>query len=250
MLSALVDLTPTELGTLVVLVFLAGIVRGFSGFALSAMVMATAVLLLPPVALIPLCWWLEVAASILMVRGGFAEADRVTVLGLFLGSVIGVPLGLWLTTSLPVETSRLVALALVISLAALQLGRLRIPGLATRPGLYGAGVASGLATGLAGIGGMVVALYVLSQDSPARVMRASLVVYLFLGSITSLVMLLAFGLMDSTAAARGLLLAGPALLGVWAGQHLFRPSLEGYYRPFCLALLIALASAGLVRLGI
>lgn len=250
MFSALVDLSHGEFAALAVLVCLAGIVRGFSGFALSAMVMATAVLLLPPVALIPVCWWLEVAASLLMVRGGFAEADRVTVLGLFIGSVIGVPLGLWATTSLPEETSRIVALAMVVGLAVLQLGRLRIPGLATRPGLYGAGVASGVATGLAGIGGMVVALYVLAQDAPARVMRASLVVYLFLGSITSLVMLLLFGVMDGTAVARGLLLAGPALAGVWIGQHLFRPSLEGYYRPFCLTLLIALASAGLIRLGI
>lgn len=250
MLAALVDLTATEFAVLAFLVCLAGIVRGFSGFALSAMVMATAVLLLPPVALIPVCWWLEVAASILMVRGGLADADKVTVLGLFGGSVIGVPLGLWATTTLPLETSKLIALALVVTLAALQLGKFTIPGLATRPGLYGAGVAAGLATGLAGIGGMVVALYVLAQDAPARVMRASLVIFLFLGSITSLVTFLLFGVMDATAVARGVLLAGPALIGVWIGQHLFRPSLEGYYRPFCLALLITLASAGLIRLGI
>lgn len=250
MLSALVDLSHTEFAALAVLVCLAGIVRGFSGFALSAMVMATAVLLLPPVALIPVCWWLEVAASLLMARGGFAKADRTTVVGLFIGATVGVPLGLWGTTSLPEDTSRIVALAMVVGLAILQLGRLRIPGLATRPGLYGAGVASGIAGGLAGIGGMVVALYVLAQDAPARVMRASLVVYLFLSSITTLITLLLFGVMDSTAVARGLLLALPAIVGVWIGQHLFRPSLEGYYRPFCLTLLIALASAGLIRLGI
>ena len=94
MFSALVDLSHGEFAALAVLVCLAGIVRGFSGFALSAMVMATAVLLLPPVALIPVCWWLEVAASLLMVRGGFAEADRVTGVGPFFGSAVGAPLGL------------------------------------------------------------------------------------------------------------------------------------------------------------
>jgi len=83
-----------QIARLTLIVIVAGIVRGFSGFALSALVMASAVVILPPVELIPICLILELAASLLMARGGWQEADRGTVLGLVIGSTIGVPIGL------------------------------------------------------------------------------------------------------------------------------------------------------------
>ncbi len=246
-LLTLTDLTGQEFAILTVIVVVAGIVRGFSGFALSAVVMATAVLILPPVQLIPICWWLELMASILMVRGGWREADRGVVLGLVIGSTIGVPFGVWLTTSIPVETSKLIVLTLIIVLAATQLAKIRLPFLATRPGLYGSGFAAGIVTGLAHVGGMVIALYVLSQDAPAAKMRAALVLFLFLGALTSMITFLWFGVMDQTGAIRGIALALPTAAGVLIGQWLFTSRFAAYYRPFCLSLLCALAGAALVR---
>ncbi len=246
-LLTLTDLTGQEFVILTVIVVVAGIVRGFSGFALSALVMATAVFILPPVALIPMLWWLELSASILMLRGGWADADRGTAIGLVIGSTAGWPLGLWLTLSLPVETSKIVALSIIIALAASQLSKLKLGFLATKPGLYGTGIVAGIVSGLAHVGGMVVALYVLASDAPARQMRGSLVLFLFLGSITSMVTLLIFGVMDFSGITRGLVFAVPTLFGVYLGQRLFTPSLAQYYRPFCLALLCALAGAGLIR---
>jgi len=61
---------------------LAGLVRGFAGFALSAILMASIVFILPPVELIPLCYFLEAAASISMLRGGLKDADIVMMLRL------------------------------------------------------------------------------------------------------------------------------------------------------------------------
>jgi uncharacterized membrane protein YfcA len=241
------SLTGQEFAILAVIVVLAGMVRGFSGFALSAMIMATAVLILPPIELIPMLWWLEMSASLMMLRGGWADADRGTAVGLVMGSAAGWPLGLWLTLSLPVATSKLVALSLIIILALSQLAKLKLSILATKPGLYGTGIIAGIASGLAHVGGMVVALYVLASDAPARQMRGSLVLFLFLGSLTSMITLLAFGVMDFSGVTRGLVFAMPTLLGVYLGQKMFIPALAQYYRPFCLALLCALAGTGLIR---
>ena len=52
-------LTEQEFWILAGIVVAAGIVRGFSGFALSALIMASAIIILPPVELIPMLWWLE-----------------------------------------------------------------------------------------------------------------------------------------------------------------------------------------------
>jgi len=242
-------LTPANFTTLALICFAAGLVRGFSGFALSAILMATAVVILPPVELIPMAWWLEMSASLIMLRGGWRDADKTVVIGLVLGSAVGIPLGLALTTTLPVETSKLVALALVITLSATQLARIRLRFLATKPGLYGSGLLAGIVTGLAGIGGMVVALYVLAQNTPARKMRAALVLFLFFGSVTSMIALLSFGVMDQRAITRGLTFAAPTIAGVLLGQRLFTPRFEPFYRPFCLSLLIALAAFGVLRVS-
>ncbi len=151
-------------------------------------------------------------------------------------------------TQVDVETSKLIALAVIASLAALQLARVQLRFLASTWGLYGSGWMAGVATGLASVGGMVVALYVLAQNAPPREMRASLVLFLFLGSVTTALSLLAFGLMDRTAIARGLAMAGPAALGVILGQLSFIPRWEHFYKPFCLLLLLALASWGILRM--
>ena len=56
-LLTITNLTGQEFVILTAIVLVAGIVRGFSGFALSAMIMATAVLILPPIELLPMLWW-------------------------------------------------------------------------------------------------------------------------------------------------------------------------------------------------
>ncbi len=245
-----IDLTITQFWLLLAITIAAGIVRGFSGFALSAIVMVSAATFIPPVQLIPICFWLEFCASLLMGRAGWQEADRGLVFGLVISSSIGAPIGLMLTTSLPVETSKSIVLILVIVLAMLLLAKVRFAFLATKPGLYLAGFAAGIVGGLAAVAGMVVALYVLSQDAGARKMRAALVLYLFITLATSLVYQIYFDVMTWTAVQRSAVFALPTFMGVWIGQRMFTPRFEPHYRPFCLTLLTGLATAGLIRTAI
>ena len=247
-IAELTNLTPTQFGICVTVVFFAGMVRGFSGFALSALLMAGLAVMIPPVELLPICWLMEFVASLAMVRGGVREADFKIVSGLTIGGMIGSPIALYFTNTMPADMSRLIALGIILVLASLQLARVRARFLATNPGLYGSGFLAGTATGFAGVGGMVVALYVLAREAPARIMRGSLVMYLFISNVITSVYYLAYGMMTAEAMTRGALLVVPCLLGVWAGQALFRPSLEKYYRPFCLILLVGLAVFGIVVL--
>jgi len=239
--------TQSETVLLFLIVFVAGLVRGFTGFALSALVMASAASFIAPILLIPILWFQEMAASLLMARGGWRDADRMRAGLLVVGNFLGWPLGLWLTVTLPVATSSRIALVIILLLALLQLLKVNIPALASRTGAVVTGFVAGIAAGLAHVGGMVVALYVLSQDDNARAMRATLVLYLFVGSFGSLVYLIGFGVMTLTAALGGLLLVPATLLGVWLGAKLFTPRWEPYYKPFCLCLLIGLATVSLLR---
>jgi uncharacterized membrane protein YfcA len=246
-IPVLMQLTPMQSLIVVSAVFVAGLVRGFSGFALSALIMSSVILILPPVQLIPVCYVLEGVASLTMLRGGMRDANMKIVWGLAIGSAIGVPLGLYATTTLPVEQSRMIALALILTLAAAQLLRVNAEFMRRPTFLYIAGITAGITTGLAHVGGMVVALYVLATDTPVKTMRASLVMFLFIGMFTSLVYQLGFGVLDKVALTRGAVLAPVVVAGVLLGSALFRPALEGAYKRFCLGLLILLALNGLLQ---
>ena len=244
----LLNLSLESFALLALVCFIAGVVRGFAGFALSALVMAAAVFVLPPVQLLPVVWWLELTASLLMLRNrSWRSANHRMVIGLMVGSVTGVPIGLYLTTTLSVAHSRNLALSVILVLACLQLLRLRITKLATKlGGLYGYGLLAGIATGVAGVGGLVVALYVLASNVPAAKMRASLVLFLCFSGIGTLISLLAYRVMDLIAVYRGVSLSIPVAIGVIIGSRLFTPRYASYYRPFCLLLLILLALWGLL----
>lgn len=241
-LSTYVNLTIDQLIYCLGAVFLAG----FAGFGLSAILMASIVVIIPPVELIPVAYVLEGAASLVMLRGGVKNADMLVVWVLAIGSAIGAPIGLYATTTISPELSKLVALIVVMSLTLAQLFRFAPQLMRSRLGLYIAGLGAGVVTGLASVGGMVVALYVLSSNSDAKTMRGSLVMYLFIGMFTSLIYLLLYGILDTQALRRGMVFAPVVLAGV--GSILFRPPLIVFYKQFCLILLIALSAFGLFRL--
>jgi len=244
---ATLSLTPAQGIILAAIFLMAGLVRGFTGFALSAFGLALAVLILPPVELVPLMWWLEMGASLMMIRAGWGDADLQAAGILTVGSALGVFVGLGITTSIDPLASQRIALVILISLAALQLAKVRIKALDSTAGTASTGVVAGVATGLAGVGGMVVALYVLARDSEPRVMRATLVAFLFFASLTTLLTHIYYGTMNSTSAARGIFFLIPCMIGVFLGQKLFTPKLQPYYRSVCLSLLIGLGAVSLVR---
>ena len=249
-MTSLLSLSDTQFWIVALICLLAGIVRGFSGFALSALVMASAALIIPPVELIPVCWWLELCAGFMMIRSGWKEADRRLAITLVVGSSLGLPLGLYLTTHVAVALSQAIALGCIASLAALLLGKIKLDFLANPKGHLGVGICAGIATGLASVGGMVVALFVLVSNVPARQMRATLVVFLLLSQALTLIILIAFDVMDERAALRGVIFAIPATLGVYLGKKFFISKLEPFYRPSCLILLISLTLLGLMQIGI
>ena len=241
-------LNNSDLLILILICFFAGLIRGFSGFGLSAFVMSLALTIIPPIELIPVCWWMEFVASVFMIRNGWKDSDKKISIILWLGAIFGLPIGIYLTTILDFKTSKIVALVLILILALILLRNFKIQFLSTSVGTISSGVFAGVATGLASIGGMIVAIYVLASQNSARRVRASIVLYIFLNSVTTCIFLILFDVMDHKAFVRGVLLAVPSSIGVVLGSILFMQKLEKYYRPFSLGLLISFSLVGLIRL--
>ena len=243
----IIQLTEIEFIYCSFVVFFAGIVRGFSGFALSAIVVVSMVGILPTIQLIPMVLFLEAAAGIVMLRGGIRDANMPIVWILSIGSILGVPIGLLATVILPVETSRIIALILILSLASLQLFKLTPGTLGSKTALYTTGIVAGIASGIAAVGGMVIALYVLASEENPRSMRGAIVMFLFIGLFTSMIWYIIYGIMDIRAAIRGVVFTPILLVGIFIGFKLFSPILQNFYKQFCLILLVFISVIGLVR---
>ena len=241
-------LNSSDIIFLISVCFFAGLIRGFTGFGLSAFVMSLALAIIPPVELIPICWWMEFFAGVFMIKNGWKDSDKKTSMTLWLGAIFGLPIGIFITTILDFQISKFIALTLILILSFILLKNFKLQFLATKLGTVSSGVFAGMATGLASIGGMIVAIYVLASQNSARRMRASLVVYILLNSITTFIFLIIFDVMDQKAFLRGILLALPSSIGVVLGSILFMQKLEKYYRPFTLGLVITFSMVGLIRL--
>ena len=110
-------LNNSDLVILILICFFAGLVRGFSGFGLSAFVMSLSVTIIPPLELIPICWWMEFIAGVFMIKNGWKESDKGTSIFLWLGAICGLPIGLFIIKILDVQISKFVALALILILS-------------------------------------------------------------------------------------------------------------------------------------
>ncbi|TRD14475.1 TSUP family transporter [Palleronia caenipelagi] len=242
------DLSNGTLAFLAMSVFVAGLVRGFTGFAASATVMALATVVMAPIDLLPVCLLLELIASAFLVRGGIKEADYGLTIPLVGFAFIALPAGLYLTKTMDPDLSRLIVLGVVAGLAALQLARIPLPfgrGFASRAVV---GVSAGLIQGLANAGGLVHALYVLALDLPPRTVRATMILGVMISGAMGVFWQVAMGILTVQALARVLLVFVPFVIGLWLGRAGFTPENEKFYRPISLALLIVLASGGILRL--
>lgn len=247
-LSQALHLSEIELLITLAAVFIAGLVRGFSGFGMTALIVASLSLFLEPKELIAVAYFLEMAASLLLVRGGWALADRKIAVTLLIGNWVGYPFGIALTNALAPDASRFAALSIIMGLTLLQLARVRPPSIDSLPMRAGAGIGAGLASGLAGVGGLVVALYTLISDREPKVMRATMVLYLALSIFTGWIFLYFGGWLTEVTLKRAAILLPITVLGVLGGAGLFRPALQPFYRTFCLILLLGLSLLGLGRL--
>jgi uncharacterized protein len=224
-------------------IFVAAIVRGYSGFGFSLLSISALSLIYPPAQIIPCIFLLEIAASLHLLPSIWREVHWRTLVPLTIGCLIATPLGVWLLASAPARPMQL-ALACFVLVATALLWR----GFAlkTMPGTWtttAAGAASGLANGAFGMGGPPVVLFYFSSPAGNVAGRASLIMFFLLTDVIGLANLSAHGFLTQDAVMRALLFLPPLLAGVWLGQRSFSGASPDTFRKLVLLLLAILAVA-------
>ena len=228
-------------------IFFAALVRGYSGFGLSALMVTSLALVIPPVEVVPMAMALEVVASVTMLHRVWRDVSWRRTGLLLIAAAIGTPFGLWLLTTLSADVMRVV-ISLIVLCACLGIWfGLKFRGLESRGAVAGTGLISGVAQGAAAVGGLPLVLYFLSVSAPAVVIRATLIVYLLFVGAFSFAVAGYNGLVTPEMVLRGALLTLPLVIGNALGNHRFVTASPESFRRFALVLLMILALLGLLR---
>ena len=124
----LIDMDLATAALAVVVVLLAGFIRGYSGFGFSAFVVTGLSMMMPPAQAVPMILLLEILASLRLWRQVRDKADWRLLGWLALGGVIASPFGVWLLAELPAGPMRAVVCALVLAMSLALWSGLRLPG--------------------------------------------------------------------------------------------------------------------------
>lgn len=226
--------------------FLAGLVRGFSGFGLSAVLVASAAFVISPKLIIPTAQAMEVIASIALIPTVWRDVNWKWLTPLGAAYVLSIPVGVAALAYLPVTALRVggCVLLLVASLCLLLNRRPQLPdGFPLR---FGTGIVAGFFAGATSLGGMVASVMLFAVSLPAKNLRATLIVLFFGSALYSLSWGAWHGVVTTETFTRAAWLAGPLLAGIALGSHGFRNVSEALFRKAVLAVLAVLSVAGIV----
>ena len=244
---SLLGLGAAEAGYAFVVVLVAGLVRGFSGFGMSAIMVLALALVLAPARVVPVAMLMEVVASLRMLPGTWRHVDWRLAGWLLLGSTVGTPLGAYLLVHLPVPAMRAVLSVFVLFICTLLWRGFRFPGHPRSEWGLAVGLFSGTANGAASFGGQPNALFLLSTPLPPATIRATLVLIAFCTDIYGTTVYKLNGLLDGEILWRAGLFLIPMTVGIAIGQRLFDTASPETFRRLAIALLTTLALAGIAR---
>ena len=228
-------------------VFLASVLRGFTGFGFGLAAVLLLSLALPPAQVVPFVVVLQVVVGAGGLRAAWYQADWRAVRGLLPGLLIGIPLGLLILTAFRANTVRLaIGLIIAASVALLWKGA-RLPPRPSGVLTMGMGLLSGVISGLASMGGPPVVVYLLAVGHGAAVVRATSIIYFMLSGTTSVVAMGFRGLIDQEILLWSAAAVPAAYGGNWVGTWAFHKAKPHHHRMTALIVLSVLAAVLIVR---
>jgi uncharacterized membrane protein YfcA len=231
------------------MVFVSGLIRGFTGFGFAIAAVPLLSLLLPPAQAVPIVLVMQFLVGLVGLRGAMRICDWRSVRLLVIGAVVATPLGVWGLAHLPSTPVR-AAIAAIVLLSVAVLGRgARLRRAVGAGGVLSFGALAGLFNGLAGMPGPPVIAFYLASPVAIAVGRASMIVFFLASSVVALVPIAALGMLSWPITIAAVLGFPVVWFGSWLGAVVYDRSRDRGYRVVALALLVATARLAAIRAG-
>ena len=240
-------MTPLIIASASLLIFLAAIVRGFSGFGFSLLAVTSLSLLLPAQEVVPSIFMLEVAASLHLLPGIWKDVHWKSLVPLIVGCLVATPLGVYLLAHAPQAPMQIalgVFVLVAVAMMALGYAMKTMPNTITST-LVGA--ASGFCNGAFGIGGPPVILFYFASPAGHIAGRASVIAFFLATDLIGLTFQAGEGLVTKTAFTRALIFLPALLIGVWIGSRGFKSANQEIFRKIVLGIMALLGAITLIK---
>lgn len=224
-----------------IVIFLAGYIRGYSGFGASMIIVIGLSLFFPIQKIVPAILMLEVLASSYLLPKVFKQVDWKSLSILLIGVFIGTPLGVYFLKTLPDKPMQAAVAIIVITLIPLLWRGFSLKQMPGKASTVGTGLISGVINGSAAIGGPPVVLFYFSSPKGTDISRASLIAFFLVTDIIGSGICAISGLIDvSTIITTGCFFI-PLVLGLTLGSHSFFKTDPEIFRKRVLGLLAFMA---------
>jgi uncharacterized protein len=210
--------------------FLAGIIRGFSGFGTAMVYLPLAAQVLPPVQAIVSMVLFDLIGIWPTVPRALKYAKLPDVFRLGLGMVLTTPLGLLALYFMSQSSFRLLASVLIMLLLLLLIMGVRYRGALSNRIMLMAGALGGLFGGSSGLCGPPVIMVYMASKSAPEIVRANLLLYLIITDIVLFVLCFSSFDISLFPIFIGFFAAVPFMVGNIFGSKMFDPKREGVFR--------------------
>ncbi|MEM6666731.1 MAG: sulfite exporter TauE/SafE family protein [Pseudomonadota bacterium] len=219
-------------------VFVAGVVRGFSGFGTAMIYIPMAGALVNPIFAVASLQIFDLPPTLPLVIQAMRRVIWRDVLPIVLFAALGVPVGITMLKLVdPLVLRWLIAGIIVTLLAALTSG-FRYSGRPNIAMTAGAGLCAGLCSGIASMAGPPAILYWISGPAEKHVLRANTQVFLGLMTIFTLSSFFIAGVFTRQSIIWGIALMVPYGAGLFAGAQVFPFASERIYRKVAFGLIL------------
>lgn len=243
--QATIGSSPMALVYVAVAIFIAFVVRGFSGFGSSLIAVSALTLVLAPALVVPAIFALEVLASISLLPAVWPEIDWRSLRWVIAGCAIATPIGVLALAEAPADLMRLAISALVTCAAIVLLAERTVQ---RSPGpwmTFGVGCAVGILNGASGMGGPPAVIFYFATVA-ASVGRATLIAFFVFTDLYALFLASSGGLLTTGVIVLAIYAVPFMLLGIWFGNKGFIRTNPKSFRKLVLWLLIVLGLAGVI----
>lgn len=225
--------------------FIAGVVRGFTGFGTALVFIPAVGQVLDPVSSVVTLIFLEVLGPVLLVPRMLPLVNRADLMRLILGAAVMLPLGSLLLVAMSGEVFRWAVCLLALGTLAILASGVRYSKPPSPPMVLMAGGLSGFSAGVSGMAGPPVVLLYLASRLKPDVVRATILIFLLCSDVLLLSALGLQGAWSLGPVILGLCLSVPAALGLLLGNRVFDPARGTVYRAAAYATIGGSALLGL-----
>jgi uncharacterized protein len=231
------DLPTSTLALLLVVALVAAMSRGFSGFGAALIFVPLASTLVGPKFAAPILVIIDGVFASFLIPFAWKLGDRREVSVMFLGTLIGLPLGTIVLTHYSPITLRWLIAGMAAAMLALLVSGVRYRGKPHFAATIAVGSIAGLFSGIAQIGGPPVVSYWMGVDTAQATLRANIILYFAASTLLSVITYMWGGLMSFDILKLSLF-AGPAYgIGTFVGSKLYKFASPRVFRTTSLVLI-------------